>query len=390
MNQIYRSRKPNFELVSYEINKAMNYGIKIDISNSYKFLMDLYEKMTNLVNEIQQMTYPGFNLNSAPQIANALITMYPDIQPYLPTTAKGNYSFSQESVEKLISSYGEIPLLTKIQQFRHMKTVYDSMYEIYTSVDEEGKIHPTWTFNETNRVYYKNPSITKIPVECRHLIVAPKGYKIFSLDYKQQEPYILFNWIGEKEILDILSKEKDIYMALGKFLFNRDITEEERKKVKIAFLAWQYGATESTIAKQVGKDFASKFMQKLNNLPNYKKYSEYAFSLSQNNPVVIEDYFGNKRIIHNPPGNIYRICLNTPIQMTGSSILAFAIEDITKFKQLKGLTDDILRIYFTVHDEIVVCVKEGYERLISDISQLLEYKIDNFIPFILEVEEGYK
>lgn len=390
MQQIYMSRKPNFELASKEITKAMNYGIMIDVKGSYDFLMNLYAEIQKVAMEIQQMTYPGFNLNSAGQIAHVLITQYPDIQPYLPVTAKGNYSFSQENVDKLIASYGEIPLLKKIQHFRRMKTVYDSMYEIYTSIDENGRIHPTWTFNETNRVYYKSPSITKIPVECRHLIVAPRGYKLYSLDYKQQEPYILFNWIGEQEILDILKKEKDIYRALGRVLFNREITEEERHHVKTAFLAWQYGAQEFTIARQVGKEFASKFMSKLNNLPNYKKYAEHAYKLSQNNPVVIKDYFGVERVIHNPPGNIYRICLNTPIQMTGSSILAFAIEDISKFKETKGLTDDIVRLYFTVHDEVVVIVKEGYEHLISDIASLLEYKIDNFIPFILEVEEGYK
>ena len=84
-------------------------------------------------------------------------------------------------------------------------------------------VTPIFERKSTSRYYSNSPNIQALSNSLRSIIKAPKGYKVLSIDVKQQEPVIFFNWlIPNKNMLRVLRESiEDNYMGITRVCLSR-------------------------------------------------------------------------------------------------------------------------------------------------------------------------
>jgi len=113
------------------------------------------------------------------------------------------------------------------------------------------------------------------PYEARKMFIAPPGKVIVGADFKAQEIRCVAYLSQEPALIEAFEKEMDPYAMLAvqytglpyeQVYKNPDGSDTEwRKKMKVAWLAWLYGASDFTLGQWLGttKEEAGKFMGEL-------------------------------------------------------------------------------------------------------------------------------
>lgn len=113
------------------------------------------------------------------------------------------------------------------------------------------------------------------PEEARKMFVAPPGKVLVGADFKSQEIRCVAYLSGEPSLIKAFKENKDPYANLAVAFTglpyeqvnkNPDGSDTVwRKKMKVAWLAWLYGASDQAIGEWLGttKDEAGKFMTEL-------------------------------------------------------------------------------------------------------------------------------
>ncbi len=166
-----------------------------------------------------------------------------------------------------------------------------------------------------------------------------------------------------------------------------------RKEFKTAWLAMTYGAGSFGIEQMCkhidGKAFYNYF-SKIPEMQSYKyKCTKMADKMAQN----IGTYFGTVLFADEPnPKKLKRVLMDLPVQGTAADILSILIRHCNDVISQNGL-EDKLEIYYTRHDEMIFEVSKswveeiGIDNVLSFIRDITEHKIDDWVPFKVEVEE---
>ena len=392
MSILTRERLPNFKLAGEIINRANELGLYVDLDLLEQVHNNLRDTIDSTITDLEERSWEGISINSRNDMYKLFTEMY-DCEQYSRITPTGNYSFDADVLDRIYmeSDQPDAQACAKdIMQIRSDLTKANKLRNLAIACDGSSVIHPSWTFGETNRIYYNNPGISNIPIDVRGIIRAPEGYKIVSFDYSQQEPWILFHWLKIDSLLGLLTEYKDVYAAMGNLILGKDVlTTDERSRVKTAWLASSYGATVATIAKEVGdRQFAKKFADTINSIPEIDSKKKQINKRVSNRDLRVESFFGSSRTIDYRGSYTNRAMFNSPIQMTGSDILMFCLEDIDEYLAHNNYTSDEARIYFTMHDQILMLIKEEYLSVIYPIMEIISYQVEDWLPFKLEMKVG--
>ena len=382
-----RNDRPNLEIVNSALDEIHKKGIKIDLELNTNIINTMAEQWDNNYRILEGLTMDGIGLQSRKDIFYVFSEIY-DCDRFKKITKKGNASFDKEVLDRIEDAeLGEASSVAAlIKNLRSNRALINKLLEFDRYSDENGYVYPNWSYGETYRVSFSEPGLSNISENIRSVVVAPEGYLLCKIDYSQQEPYIMISWLEINELKKLILEYDDFYTALAIFLLEKKINEDVRSKFKTAWLATSYGASIPTISRQIGKDNAKIFFDAYNvKLPQIGKLQDDIKRRIARGDYSCESYFGRERNIDYRGGYTGRAMLNNPIQMTGSDILSFAIEDIQRYKEVNNLGDDILRIYWTVHDEIILLVKKGYEEHCKNIAKTICYRVDNWIPFKVKV-----
>jgi len=383
--KLTRDIQPDLSYTEYVMGKVKEYGIKIDLDLNRHLIDSMNKEWEDKYKVLESMTFNGISLNSVNDMRHLFTKIY-NFEKYAHRTKKGGISFKAEVLDKIAEEEECVPAIL-IKELRSERSLINKLLEFDRYADDNGFIHPDWGYGETNRVSFNSPGISNIHKSLRKVVVAPDGYTLCKIDYKQQEPVILINWLGIDELKKLIVKYDDFYTALGVYLLDKVITEDERNKFKTAWLAVSYGASIPTIAKQIGMDFAKVFFDKVNNkLAEITKLKEKIKADIRNKDYRAISYFGTVRVLPYMGGYTERALLNNPVQMTGSNILNFAIEDVVKFSLDNGIAEGIMRVYWTIHDELILVIKNGFEYLGEQIAELISYEIDDWTPLKVNVK----
>jgi len=300
-------------------------------------------------------------------------------------------------LQKLISSYGEESILSKIHPFT-------------------GRIHPDWQQlgAETGRFSCRHPNLQQVPEKLRKAIGGEKDYVLLGADFSQMELRILAQESKDPVLVDSFTSGKDVHTVTATLMFGTTadkVTKEQRYAAKTLNFGITYGMklgkfTDSLNieAKKDGRPLVT--MAQANRLMElYKKTYRTAnlyledIGMAALRQGYAETRYGRKRWFTPPNttlnpkayagqiGAIKRAAANMPIQGNNADVTKMAMIDIHNELRDYGFKADII---LQVHDEIVLLAHKSQVESITPIVEDAMVKAGKrMLPDIPVVVQSY-
>jgi DNA polymerase-1 len=269
-------------------------------------------------------------------------------------------------------------------------------------VDKNSRLHTSFGEDtRTGRLNSSNPNLQNIPIkgefgpEIRRAFIAKTGYKLISADYSQIELRVVACLAGDPVMMKAFSDKVDIHTKTASEIFNKPIskiTHDQRRVAKTVNFGVLYGISPYGLSQTLGikqEEAARYILQYFKIHSGIKRYCEDQVAFAKKHGYV-ETLFGFRRPlpeinseVRNIAEGAQRIAINTPVQGTAAEILKLAMIELSRKLKTKSA-----KLILTVHDELVVEVKEGdalkVAKLLKDI---MEGEVKLSVP--IEVEVGF-
>ncbi len=266
------------------------------------------------------------------------------------------------------------------------------------------------TFNlhgtETGRLSSSGPNMQNIPRNkmIKNLLIATPGWKLLQLDYSQAELRVLAMLSEDPALIKVYQDGKDLHDAVADMMFGEGghKDKELRNLAKTINFGIAYGRGPSSIAEKFGKTMAEsrQIIEKwFAPMPKVRDFINMRRKMAtRGEPCVTLTGRERHFIITNEELNhIQNEYINTPIQSLASDFTMLSLLDIYDYIQANYPND--ARITTTVHDSIILEVRDGIPELILKIAEEcidilaktpLKYVPSCTVPFVADAEIGYK
>jgi len=384
-------------------------GSYIDVKKWRKLINDLQVKRDVVAKKIQDEVRPLYSVNQMDFFGNVADVLNLNSQPQMlelfndrlglnvPSTGVGilrtiNHPVARLMLEyrgneKLISAFGE-NLLAKINTVT-------------------GRLHPDFmqAGTDTGRFACSNPNLQQIPrgSDFRSCFVAPKGKKLVTVDYSQQELRVLAEYSEDEILINAYKEGKDLHTVTASMMYG--IPEEkvrknvERQASKTINFGLMYGRGAKSLGAQLGvnQDEAQRllkmYFQKFSKVEKWLKKSALD-AVSKGYSTTLT---GRKRYYVLPDkadpnydkiiSNIERKGKNTPIQGSSADMIKYALVFITERLKKEKIPAKIIH---TVHDEIVLESDESCAQYVLQLQKEEMYKAGGVllskVPVVAEGE----
>lgn len=276
--------------------------------------------------------------------------------PITEKTKKGSPKTDVDTIKDLSATYPQLELLA---EYKETKSLYATFVEGMLDRVEGGRIYPRFNTNgtTTGRISHSNPNMGNLPRDgiIRNFFIPRDGMVIVGADYSQLEVVVEANLTEDKSLLKIILEGAS----------KHDITAEglkiPRDQAKTLNFALQYGAGAKKVSKILGLSYSD-------GEDIYRRYWEIysgvqalklrtAKELQEKGEVT--NIFGRTRHFGKPENEFEkakfeRQAYNHLIQGVGADITNMATYRIASFLR----ANDIGRLWFSVHDEIVCEVQK--------------------------------
>lgn len=367
-------------------------GIAVDTKMLGELSIDAAKTIQTVRKKIWKEAGEEFNVASSVQLRDVL---YKKLE--LPTMGikkgKTGYSTAAPELEKLRGLHPIIPL---IEQYREVEKLRNTYIDVLPSLIDKktGRIHTN--FNQavttTGRLSSSDPNLQNIPIrtelgkKIRDAFVAERGYTLIAADYSQIELRIVASLAKDKKMIEIFKKGEDIHRATAAAINGvplENVTKQMRYAAKEVNFGVLYGmgayglAWRAKIPQWQAKEFIDKYFDQFSGV---KKYVDKTIAFAREEGYV-ETLFGRRRYIPELAAGSYqlraageRMAVNMPIQGTAADLMKMAMiriyQNIQAYKQknkkISQYKDTDVRMILQVHDEIVLEVKKGLEKEISN------------------------
>ena len=216
--------KPDIGYMEMIADKLMTRGIRLADCDK---LMNYYVELRAALKSEIQSKYGIDNPNSTNQIAYFLndmsnkveLTSKNDIINICYDSENDKWTSKAEALEKLADLGYEFA--QDLLDYRHAKKYAESIESIMAAADADGLIHPLITLGKTNRINYSKPGLLTIPKKLLWHLITPytPGNVLYSVDIKNQEPNILINMTGSKELRFALENKDGLYETIFRQCF---------------------------------------------------------------------------------------------------------------------------------------------------------------------------
>jgi len=369
------------------IVECVNRGIAInDVSRLYKTFIESQQATIKNLKSLYGISNP----NSSAQVIEFFQSIA-DENIIDACVVDGKWTSNKDAMNMLVEKgYNEA---VDILMYRRIKKYAESVKSIIDAMNKDGRIRPTVSLGKTNRINYKEPALMNIPKPLLWHIIAPRnaGNILFSVDIKQQEPWILCNMLGIEELKEIFRSGEDLYEAIFMRIFKRKCTKLERNEIKTSWNAMSYGASIHGIKKICRNIDAKEVYGYFNSLREFKDYKNKCFGLAKKNVQKVETYFGTEIYADEYGSRLQRVLMDIPIQGTGADILALLIQHFDEEVEDRSIENE-MELYFTRHDELIIEVDMDYveecgeQEVVDILSDIFEHQIDDWDNFMVHIE----
>lgn len=380
-------------------------GVTIDTEALKQSSEALTAQMNQIEQEIYELAGMTFNINSSKQVGEVLFERL-KLDEKAKKTKSGNYSTSEDILEKLRSKH---PIIDKLLSYRGLKkllsTYIDALPELIHP--DTGKIHTS--FNQavtaTGRLSSTNPNLQNIPVrdelgrEIRKAFIPEnEDCLFFSADYSQIELRIMAHLSEDPHMIEAFQSGADIHAATAAKIYGvpvSEVTSDMRRKAKTANFGIIYGisvfglAERLNIPRSEAKELIEGYFKTYSRI---KAYMEESIEVARKQGYV-ETLFKRKRFLpdihsHNAVvrGYAERNAINAPIQGSAADVIKLAMVRIFHRFEAEGLRSKMI---LQVHDELNFNVyREEAEQVKQIVLEEMEHVMSLRVPLIADCGEG--
>jgi DNA polymerase-1 len=406
-------KKQGIESLFYNMEMPLVYvladmeeaGVKLDTLALKQLSKILTTELIHLEKEIHTLAKTEFNINSAKQVGEILFERL-KIEEKTKKTKTGNYSTSEDTLEKLRSKH---PIIGKLLEYRGIKkllsTYINALPELINS--STGKIHTSFnqTVTATGRLSSTNPNLQNIPIReemgrdiRKAFIPDNEDCLFFSADYSQIELRIMAHLSKDENMINAFLSSEDIHAATASKIYNiplNEITKEMRRKAKTANFGIIYGITifglteRLNIPRSESKELIDGYFI---TYPRIKEYMNKSIQATKEKGYV-ETIFKRKRFIPDINSNnaivrgyAERNAINAPIQGSAADIIKMAMINIHRQFEANKLKSKMI---LQVHDELNFNVyKDELDKVRQIVIEEMEHVIPLDVPLIADYGEG--
>lgn len=376
-----------------------------------EFLQNMSRDMETRLREIEQQIFNAvgysFNLNSPPQLSDALFKRLNIAPPDRSSrTATGFYSTSAEVLEAMRGKHAVVDWVLEYRELAKLKSTYLDALPGQVN-PATGRVHTSYnqTGSVTGRLASSEPNLQNIPIrteigrEVRKAFVASHGNLLLAVDYSQIELRIVAHMADDKALLSAFKAGQDIHAATAAAIFGlplEKVTKEQRRRAKGINFGLIYGMSafgltryaEITLAE--AEEFVKAYFQQF---PGVKRYLDQMRRLAAEQGFV-ETLLGRRRYFlglknqtdRNIRNREEREAINAPIQGTAADILKLAMLKVPAAIREAGLSG---RMILQVHDELVLeCPAKEVHEVAAVVQNVMETAYTLKVPLLTEARYG--
>ncbi|RYM33982.1 DNA polymerase I [Brumimicrobium glaciale] len=394
----------DMEMPLTSVLKAMEQeGIQLDIESLKTFSAELEITLNEISEKVLELAGVEFNLDSPKQLGEVLFEKL-EISKKPKKTKTGQYSTSEDTLQKHVNDHEIIPLILDYRSLRKLKSTY--VDPLPTLVDEQdGRLHTHYmqTVAATGRLSSTNPNLQNIPIrtpkgrEIRKAFVAKNDdYFLMAADYSQIELRIIAALSGDENMINAFQNGLDIHAATAAKVYGIEIdevTRDQRSNAKAVNFGIIYGQSAFGLSQNLGisrKEAKSIIDSYFEQYPTIKSYMEKAKEEAKEKGYVetimkrrryLPDIHSSNAIVR---GFAERNAINAPIQGSAADIIKVAMINIYNKMKEQNLTS---RMLLQVHDELVFDVLKSEKDIVAKIvKEEMEGAVKLVVPLDIEME----
>lgn len=361
-------------------------GMKIDLDYINQAIAECEAAMKVIISEIEEISdQPLGGFNKAIQITRIF-----DAVGQLPiefTAKKKNPSWSETALTRVAKNKKNLKaakianLMLSGRSIEGMVTKFFSKYAKFV----DGYVHPS--FNPygtiTGRFSCNDPNLQQVmkpvkwdiyccpdfDVQVRRMFIAPEGYKLVCIDYRQMEMIGFADYLRDPVLTEELNKgETDYHTMVGNMIFEKVGIELDRKDSKPISLGLIYGMGKDKFAARLEKSVEEAQMLKkafFKAFPTAEKTINQMYNAVRDNTFVTNKF---DRRYYIPEEHIYAV-VNYLVQGSCADLIKTKMVEMFKYFLANELKS---RIVFQMHDEFGFYIKHEEWEVLKAIITILE------------------
>ena len=385
------------------LSKMENNGISLNSDTLKDYSIELEGEIDILQKSVIDKAGEDFNVSSPKQLGVVLFENM-KIDEKAKKTKSGQYSTSEETLQKLAGKHPIIDDILEYRQLKKLKSTYvDALPELVN--ENSGKIHTTYSqaVAATGRLASNNPNLQNIPIKTekgrkvRAAFIPSDGNELYAADYSQVELRLMAEMSGDKNMVEAFQKGHDIHTATAAKVFDvaiEDVDRGMRNKAKMVNFGIIYGISAFGLSQRLNikrKEAKELIDGYFSTYPGIKQFMDTAVDKAKENGYVqtilkrkrfLKDINSKNAVVR---GYAERNAINAPIQGSAADIIKVAMINIHKEMSAQNLKSKLI---LQVHDELVFDVVPEEKDVVA---KLAKYQMENAVKTTvpLEVEGAY-
>lgn len=380
------------------LSKMENNGVALNAETLKEFSIELEAEIDKLEKSVIEKAGEEFNVSSPKQLGIVLFENM-KIDEKAKKTKTGQYSTSEETLQKLAGKHPIIDDVLEYRQLKKLKSTYvDALPELVNKAT--GKIHTTYSqaVAATGRLSSVNPNLQNIPVKTekgrkvRAAFVPSKGNELYAADYSQVELRLMAEMSQDQNMVEAFQEGHDIHSATAAKVFDvpmEEVDREMRGKAKMVNFGIIYGISAFGLSQRLNikrKEAKELIDGYFTNYPGIKQFMEDSVDGAKENGYVqtilkrkrfLKDINSKNAVVR---GYAERNAINAPIQGSAADIIKVAMINIHKEMEDQGLQSKMI---LQVHDELVFDVVPSEKEIIA---KLAKEKMENAVKTTVRLD----
>lgn len=377
-----------------------NNGVSLNSETLKEYSIELELEIERLEKSIIEQAGEEFNVSSPKQLGVVLFENM-KIDEKAKKTKTGQYSTSEETLQKLAGKHAIIDDILEFRQLKKLKSTYvDALPELVN--EKSGKIHTTYSqaVAATGRLSSVNPNLQNIPIKTnngkkvREAFIPSEGNELYAADYSQVELRLMAEISGDPNMVEAFQNGHDIHTATAAKVFDvpmEKVDREMRGKAKMVNFGIIYGISAFGLSQRLNvrrKEAKALIDGYFETYPGIKKFMDDAVDGAKETGYVqtilkrkrfLKDINSKNAVVR---GYAERNAINAPIQGSAADIIKVAMINIHKEITSQKLQSKMI---LQVHDELVFDVVPSEKETIAKLArEKMENAVKTNVPLKVE------
>lgn len=380
-------------------------GISINNKMLSNYANSLSDELAHISKDIIKLAGTDFNIASPKQLGEVLFDKM-EISKKVKKTKSGQYSTSEETLQKLKDNHPIIPQILEYRQIKKLLSTYIIALPELINPNTK-RIHTT--FNQsvasTGRLSSIKPNLQNIPIRTERgrktreaFVPRDENHTLLAADYSQIELRIMASLSKDEGMLRAFNEGVDIHTATAAKVYKVPLEEVDRsmrsnaKSVNFGII---YGISAFGLSQNIGvsrteaKQIIDEYFQEF---PKVKEYMDFSIEKAREKEFV-ETILGRRRYLKeiNSRNAVQRAmaernAINAHIQGSAADIIKKAMIDVQLAIEQENLKSKML---LQVHDELVFDMhKSEQEKIKKLVKEKMEKAVELDVPIVVDLGVG--